>query len=186
MGLDAVALGLLGFSGDAFDYNNDAIAIGEQLLEKVRSAGYDASVNSDRDDLLNIQSPAETYDLVFYKAVLEYFCDTDERMRVWQEMTRVTKIAGWGCRHRAAGGGGPLGSRCRPVGPRRQGRPVRFPRDRAGRAAELSGPRSHAHPSRHVADDLLALGEGQSCVPLHPAHLLSPGPSQDTGVALES
>jgi SAM-dependent methyltransferase len=94
-GLYAVALGVMGFSVDAFDYNNDAIAMGEQLLEKVRCAGYEAHVTFHQDDLLNIHSADETYDLVFNQAVLEYFCDEDQRTRAWQQMTRVTKTGGW-------------------------------------------------------------------------------------------
>lgn len=78
------------------------------------------------------------------------------------------------------------GAAGRSVGPRRQGRLVQFPRDGAGRATELLAHRSHAHPSRHVAADVFALGEGQLCVTLHPAQLFSPGDSQEKRVALKT
>ena len=61
-----------------------------------------------------------------------------------------------------------------------------FPRDGAGRSAQLPGHRSQPDSRGQVTTDLLAFGSGQSRVPVHQAQLLSPGRSQDTGVALET
>ncbi len=65
-------------------------------------------------------------------------------------------------------------------------RPVQLPRDGAGGSPKSAGDRSHAVPDGHGPADLLALGKTQSRIPSHRAQLLSPGSSQDTGVALET
>jgi len=81
------------------------------------------------------------------------------------------------------GHGVPMGSR-RPIRRGAHPGPTHFSRDRAGGSAKLPGHGSDRLPYRHGAADLLALGEGQSGVGVHSAQLLSPGSSQDTGVAL--
>ena len=91
----AIALSLLGFSVHAFDYNNEALDIGRYLMRKVRSNGHSISLRLYQDNLLSVRSPSDTYDLVFNQAVLEYFCDEDERKKALSEIVRVTRPGGW-------------------------------------------------------------------------------------------
>ena len=63
-------------------------------------------------------------------------------------------------------------------------RPAQLARDRAGMPPELSGHGASACACSQLPADLLALGTAQSRVTWHRAQLLSPGWSQDTGVAL--
>jgi SAM-dependent methyltransferase len=90
----AIALALLGFQVDAFDYNEEALAIARQLVDKVRASGYDLSLRFYHDNLLDTQATADSYDLVFNQAVLEYFVDEAERSRALAEMARLTRPGG--------------------------------------------------------------------------------------------
>ncbi len=93
-GIYSLALSMLGFSIDAFDYNEEALAIARQLQAKIKKEGCELPVRFYQDNLLNIQSSPHTYDFVFNQAVLEYFCDDQERNQALKEMVRVTKHGG--------------------------------------------------------------------------------------------
>ena len=90
----AITLALLGFSVDAFDYNEEALEISRRLIKKIQPKGDCLSLRLYRDSLLNIQSASATYDLVFNQSVLEYFCDENERVRALEEMVKVTRPGG--------------------------------------------------------------------------------------------
>lgn len=93
-GVYALAFSMLGFSVDAFDYNEEAIAIALELQKKLNKQGCHLAVNFYKGNILAIQTQSETYDLVFNQAVLEYFCDDQERQLALEEMVRVTKPGG--------------------------------------------------------------------------------------------
>ncbi len=94
-GTYAVTLALLGFKVDAFDYNEKAVAIADQLIKKIQIDSPLLAPRIYHGNLLNIQAPSNTYDFVFNQAVLEYFCDENERAKAIQEMIRVSKPGGW-------------------------------------------------------------------------------------------
>jgi SAM-dependent methyltransferase len=90
----AIALSLLGFHVEAFDYNEEALAIARRLAQKVMASGYDLSLRFYQDDLLAPRSTAGSYDLVFNQAVLEYFVDKAERTKALAEMVRLARPGG--------------------------------------------------------------------------------------------
>jgi SAM-dependent methyltransferase len=92
-GIYSIALALLGFSVDAFDYNAESLEIASYLIRKVERQGYYLAIRLYQGDLLNIPAAPNTYNLVFNQAVLEYFSD-GERQAALREMARVTKPGG--------------------------------------------------------------------------------------------
>jgi SAM-dependent methyltransferase len=93
-GQHAIALSLLGFQVDAFDYNLEALEIARQLARKVMACGYEAP-RFYQDDLTAPRSACDSYDLVFNQAVLEYFDIEVERRNALAQMARLTRPGGW-------------------------------------------------------------------------------------------
>lgn len=91
----ALALAVMGYTVEAFDYNEGALVFAHRLERLAQQAKPDLHIDLRRDNLLEIHAEAGTYDLVFNQAVLDYFCDVNERKRALAEMMRVTKPAGW-------------------------------------------------------------------------------------------
>lgn len=91
----SLALALLGFDVEAFDYNEGALRFARQLEEKARRIRPDLKIKIGLNNLLDIQAESNQYDLVFNQAVMEYFCDAKERKRAFSEMIRVAKPGGW-------------------------------------------------------------------------------------------
>ncbi len=89
------ALALLGYEVHAFDYNEGALRFARQLESQARQARADIKVNIRLGNLLDVESESNQYDLVFNQAVMEYFCDAEERRRAFSEMVRVAKPGGW-------------------------------------------------------------------------------------------
>lgn len=89
-----LTLARLGFTVDAFDYNEEALIFARKLYAKV-APNADLPIRLYCGNLLNIDSKSGAYDLVFNQAVLEYFTEPDERARVLAEMARVAKPGGW-------------------------------------------------------------------------------------------
>lgn len=90
----ALCLAILGFTVDAFDYNPGALEFARRLEVTARQIMPDLKIQLALGNLLDIQAEANSYDLVFNQAVLDYFCDDAERQRALAEMTRVTKPGG--------------------------------------------------------------------------------------------
>jgi ubiquinone/menaquinone biosynthesis C-methylase UbiE len=88
-----IALALMGYSVDAFDYNAEALEIARYLIGKIERSGYSLPIRVFQGDLLHIPSMPNKYDLVFNQAVLEYFVEGD-RHTALTEMARVTKRGG--------------------------------------------------------------------------------------------
>jgi SAM-dependent methyltransferase len=94
-GLDSLCLATLGFRVLAFDYNEGALKFARQLEGKAREIDPNLVVQFKQDNLLDIHSDANCFDLVFNQAVMEYFQDEMERKMAMSEMVRVTKPGGW-------------------------------------------------------------------------------------------
>ena len=94
-GMFSLSVAQCGCRVDAFDYNERALEFGRRLEFKARQIKPDLRVRFFRGDLLDIEAPSETYDLVFNQAVLEYFTDEGDRIRALREMSRVTRTDGW-------------------------------------------------------------------------------------------
>lgn len=94
-GAYSIALALSGFTVDAFDYSEEAVALARGLWEKAAAGRPGTALEFSRDNLSEIQSASERYDLVFNQAVLEYFTDPLERRRALGEMARVAKPGGF-------------------------------------------------------------------------------------------
>jgi SAM-dependent methyltransferase len=94
-GMYAITMALMGFSVDAFDYNEEAVQIARDLSQRVEPTRNGLSIHFYRDNLLNMRSASDTYDLVFNQSVLEYFCDEVEHTKALSEMIRVAKPGGW-------------------------------------------------------------------------------------------
>jgi SAM-dependent methyltransferase len=93
-GIFSITLSLLGFTAEAFDFNEEALVMARHMSSQLRAEGCDLPVLFRQDNLLSIQCAANTYDLVFNQAVLEYFCDETESRKAIQEMVRVAKPGG--------------------------------------------------------------------------------------------
>jgi SAM-dependent methyltransferase len=92
-GVYGIALALMGYPVDAFDYNLEAVDIARYLVRKIERSGYSLPIRVYQGDLLHIPAAPNTYDLVFNQAVLEYFGDGDRQAAI-REMARVTKRGG--------------------------------------------------------------------------------------------
>ncbi len=90
-----LSLAILGFSVDAFDYNDEALVLARDLQVTARSAKPDLQIRLTRGDLISVESESNVYDLVFNQAVLDYFCEPEERAHVLAEMVRVARPGGW-------------------------------------------------------------------------------------------
>ena len=93
-GQHAIALSLLGFQVEAFDYNEEALEIARRLARKVMVCGRDAP-RFYQDDLIAPRSVYGSYDLVFNQAVLEYFDIAAERRKALAQMARFARPGGW-------------------------------------------------------------------------------------------
>jgi SAM-dependent methyltransferase len=93
-GMYSAALAFLGFEVNAFDYNEEAVRIAKSLYEKIRPLEPGIRLQAHRGNLLDIQWPSGSFDLVFNQAVLEYFPDRQRRQAL-EEMVRVTRPGGW-------------------------------------------------------------------------------------------
>lgn len=91
----SLALASLGFEVEAFDYNPGALRFASELETKTRQTYPDLKIKIGTGNLLNIESESNQYDLVFNQAVMEYFCDAEERKQALSEMIRATKPGGW-------------------------------------------------------------------------------------------
>ena len=94
IGLYSLALARLNIPVQAFDYNAEALARAKNFQTQLGENRVSRTAQFYSDNLLNIQQPDNTFDLVFNQAVLEYFTDPRERARALQEMARVTKPGG--------------------------------------------------------------------------------------------
>lgn len=94
LGLYALSLGALGYDVTAFDYNQEAIDLADGILKRVQGKDKDLNVHFYRDNLLEIHNADNRYDVVFNQAVLEYFCDQDEKEKAISEMVRVASPGG--------------------------------------------------------------------------------------------
>jgi SAM-dependent methyltransferase len=92
-GIYSIALAWRGCAVDAFDYNAESLDIARYLVRKAERSGHSLPIGLYQGDLLNIPAAANSYDLVFNQAVLEYFADS-EREAALREMARVTKPNG--------------------------------------------------------------------------------------------
>lgn len=92
----SIALSLLGFSVDAFDYSPAALSIARSLVKKVELRNR-LRIRLFQDDLLDVRSVSGSYDLVFNQSVLEYFTSDRERAIALSEMTRLAKPGGSVC-----------------------------------------------------------------------------------------
>lgn len=94
IGLYSLALARLSITVQAFDYNAEALARAKNFQTQLGENCVSRTAQFYSDNLLNIQQPDNTFDLVFNQAVLEYFTDPRERARALQEMARVTRPGG--------------------------------------------------------------------------------------------
>jgi 2-polyprenyl-3-methyl-5-hydroxy-6-metoxy-1,4-benzoquinol methylase len=93
LGLYSFALAALGFHVTAFDYSPTAIEIATALRDRL---GFSPEqVNFSVGNLLSIDQPDNTYDVVFNQAVLEYFTDDHDFDTVLQEMSRILRPGGY-------------------------------------------------------------------------------------------
>lgn len=93
-GMYALGLAALGHRVVAFDYNAEAIRYAAQFRETLWQAYPDAKIELYQDNLLAIGAAAESFDLTFNQAVLEYFTADRERHQALCEMARVTRRGG--------------------------------------------------------------------------------------------
>ena len=91
-GMYSVALSLLGYRLEAFDYNEEALQIAEDLAGRVFQG--ESPVKFYQNNLLKMTAGSNTYDLVFNQAVLEYFNDPSDRKKIYREMARAAKPGG--------------------------------------------------------------------------------------------
>ncbi|HEY6041738.1 MAG TPA: class I SAM-dependent methyltransferase, partial [Anaerolineae bacterium] len=91
----ALTLAVMGYTVEAFDYNEGALAFAHRLEDIARQIKPDLHIELFQDNLLDIHADSNTYDLVFNQAVLDYFCDPAERRKALAEMVRVAKPGGW-------------------------------------------------------------------------------------------
>jgi SAM-dependent methyltransferase len=91
----ALSLASLGFDVTAFDYNLEALQYGWIFKERLLQAQPHAQIKLYQDNLLAISAAADSFDLTFNQAVLEYFVDASERRTALCEMVRVTRPGGY-------------------------------------------------------------------------------------------
>jgi ubiquinone/menaquinone biosynthesis C-methylase UbiE len=94
-GLYSIALAFAGYEVTAIDYNDVAVELSRSNLELFNSQSEKKlDVNFKKGDLLNLEFPDNTFDLVFNQAVLEYFTDDGSFDKAISEMQRVTVSGG--------------------------------------------------------------------------------------------
>jgi SAM-dependent methyltransferase len=91
----SLTLASIGFDVDAFDYNAGALEFAHKLEKTARQVNPEMKIRIQIGNLLDIQSESNVYDLVFNQAVLEYFCNPEERKKALSEMVRVARPGGW-------------------------------------------------------------------------------------------